>query len=95
MPRTRPPYPPEFRQEAVRLVRSSGKPIVEVARELGIAGETLRSWVKQAQVDAGDRPGLSTAESARIRQLERENAELRRANAILRTASAFFASMSG
>ena len=48
MPRTRAPYPPEFRQEAVRLVRSSGKPIVQLARELGISGETLRSWVKQA-----------------------------------------------
>jgi len=58
---------------------------------LGINADTLRGWVKQAQIDAGARPGVSTAEAARVRQLEKENAELRRANAILRTASAFFA----
>jgi transposase len=62
-----------------------------IGDQLGINADTLRGWVKQAQVDAGDRPGTKTAESARVRELERENAELRRANAILRTASAFFA----
>jgi len=66
-----------------------------VGEQLGINTDTLRGWVKQAQVDAGQRPGTTTADAARIRQLERENAELRRANAILRTASAFFAAELG
>jgi transposase len=66
-----------------------------IGEELGINSDTLRGWVKQAQVDSGKRRGLSGADATRIRQLERENAELRRANAILRTASAFFASELG
>jgi len=91
-------YPDELRQRAVRLVLdvaeedgSVTKACRRIGEQLGINVDTLRGWVKQAQVDAGAKPGLTTAESARIRQLERENVELRRANAILRTASAFFA----
>jgi len=66
-----------------------------IGEELGINSDTLRGWVKRAQVDSGKRPGTTSGDAARIRQLERENAELRRANAILRTASAFFASELG
>jgi transposase len=95
-------YPDELRERAVRLVldidEETGSITAACRRiggELGINIDTLRGWVKQAQIDSGRRPGASSADAARIRQLERENAELRRANAILRTASAFFASELG
>ncbi len=91
-------YPDEVRDRAVRLVldiaESAGSvsgACRRIGEELGINPDTLRGWVKQAQIDNGSRPGTATADAARIRQLEKENAELRRANAILRTASAFFA----
>jgi transposase len=96
-------YPDELRDRAVRLVLDlvKGQEISvtaacrKVGGELGIKADTLRGWAKQAQVDRGMRPGTSTADAARIRALERENAELRRVNAILRTASAFFAAELG
>jgi transposase len=92
-------YPPELRVRAVRMVaevrpnyESEWAAIVAVAQKLGIgAAETLRKWVRQAEVNAGGRPGVSTEESAEIRKLRREVAELRRANEILKAASAFFA----
>ncbi|WP_255491580.1 transposase [Actinotalea sp. JY-7876] len=62
-----------------------------IADQLGINPETLRNWVTQAEVDAGDRPGTTTSDALRLAELERENRELRRANAILKSASAFFA----
>jgi transposase len=65
--------------------------VTQVARQLGIGVESLRTWLRQAEIDAGERPGLSTEERERLRALERENRELRRANEILKTASAFFA----
>ena len=92
-------YPPELRERAVRMVAevsdehgSEWAAISEVARLLGVGcAETVRKWVRQAQVDAGSRVGMTTKESTELKQLKRENAELRRANAILKTASAFFA----
>ena len=91
-------YPDELRDRAVRLVMdvrdeagSLTAACQRVGEQLGINRDTLRGWAKQAEIDAGARPGVSTADAARIKALERENAELRRANAILRTASAFFA----
>jgi transposase len=80
MPRSNPPYPREFREEAVRLVRSSGRPIAE----LGIAHGTLSAWVKQAELDAGLRSdGLVTAEREELRRLRRENRILREEPEIL------------
>jgi len=65
--------------------------ITSIAEKFGMTAETLRSWVRQAETDAGKRPGVTSAEAERIKQLERENRELRRANEILKAASAFFA----
>jgi len=91
-------YSREFRERAVRLVADARAEhehewtaITSVAGKLGVSGETVRKWVRQAQVDAGARSGTTTEESAEIKRLRRENAELRRANEILKAASAFFA----
>lgn len=91
-------YTSEEKAQAVRLVRQlqaetgvKHGSVQRVADQLGYGVESVRSWVKQAEVDAGETPGVTTAEAARIRQLEQENRELRRANEILKRASAFFA----
>ena len=91
-------YNPEFRERAVRLVieqreeyASEFEAIRSVAGKLGIgSAETLRKWVRRAEVDSGARPGVTTAEHEKIKALQRENAELRRANSILKAAAAFF-----
>jgi transposase-like protein len=79
----------------VRTLRAElGTPqgtVKRVAQQLGYGVESVRSWVKQAEIDSGATPGVTTAEVARIKELEQENRELKRANAILRSASAFFA----
>ncbi len=95
MPRSRPPYPPEFRAEAVRLVKSSGETIPRIAKDLGISDQTLRNWVATDDVDAGRRSGLTSDERARMRELERENRKLREEREILRKAAAFFATETG
>ena len=91
-------FSPEVRERAIRMVREHGPEhpsqwaaITSIAEKIGCAAETLRSWVRQAERDAGQRPGLTTDERARLKQLERENFELRRANEILKKAAAFFA----
>ena len=85
-------YPDELVQRGVRLALESGRPIAEVARDLGMHPETLRRRVRQAQADSGMRPDLPTTEEREeIRRLRAENFELRRANEILKSASVFFA----
>jgi len=91
-------YPPEVRERAVALVlehqgehRSQWAAMEAIAPKFGMAAETLRCWVRRAERDRGLRPGPTGEESARIKELERENKELRRANEILKAASAFFA----
>lgn len=91
MPRTRRPYPPEFRAEAVRLVRESGKKMAEVARDLGVSTESLRHWIRQHEIDSGRREGLTTAEREELQRLRRENRVLREEREILKKAAAFFA----
>lgn len=91
-------YPVELRERAVRLVRegetaygSEWEAICAVAEMLGPTADMVRKWVRRAEIDDGSRPGVTTDERARLKQLERENFELRRANEILRSASLFFA----
>jgi transposase len=93
VPRTRPPYPAAFRAEAIELARSSGKPIPELAADLGVSGQTLRNWLHQAEVDAGrGRPDqLTTTEREELRRLRRDNQTLRQEREILKKAAAFFA----
>ncbi len=91
MPPTKPPYPPEFRREAVELVRISEKPITQVARDLGISNQTLHNWVKQADVDAGKAEGLSTDERTELRELRKRVRTLEMEKEVLKKAAAFFA----
>ena len=91
-------YSPEVRERAIRLVQehegeyeSQWAAISSVAGKIGCTAETLRKWVRQAERNQGRRPGLTTEERQRLKQLERENFELRRANEILKKASAYFA----
>lgn len=91
-------YSPELRERAVRMVvenrkdyRSEWAAFTAISKLFGMSPETLRAWVRKTEVDTGSRPGITSDERARLKQLERENKDLRRANAILKDASIFFA----
>ena len=88
--RARREFTPEFKRDAVELVRISGRPIAEIARELGIYDSTLGNWVKQDRIDRGEQDGLSTDERARLRDLERDNARLRMERDLLKRTVAFW-----
>jgi transposase len=91
MPRSRPPYPPEFRREAVQMVRA-GRSIKDVAESLGMTPQSLRNWVRQEQLDLHERDdGLTTDEREELRRLRREVARLTQERDLLKRAAAFFA----
>ncbi len=89
-------YPPELKERAVRLVFESTAEgerhgaVTRIAHQLGVGPESVRQWVRQAEIDQGLRGGLTSAERTHMKELERENRELRRANEILKSAAAFF-----
>jgi len=92
------PYPKEVRERAVRLVletrneyKTEYQALRAIGAKLGVGVESLRNWVRQAEVDAGAKPGVTSEESAQLKALKRENAELKRANDILKAAASFFA----
>jgi len=91
MPKSKPPYPSEFRDEAVRLVRSSGRPLREIAVDLDVSDQTLRNWVFASQVDAGEREGVTSAERAELVALRRRVRVLEQEREILKRAAAWFA----
>ena len=93
-------YPPELRERAMRLVAEARKEdpelslnaaVTRIGQRVGVHPDTLRGWCNRAAIDAGERPGTTTSDAARIKQLEAENRELKRANEILLAASSFFA----
>jgi len=92
VPKSHAPYPPEFRAEAVRLVREGGRTPEQLAQDLGCSGQVIRNWLRQADLDAGARcDGLTTVEREEFRRLRAENRILRMERDLLKKAAAFFA----
>jgi transposase len=91
MPKSRPPYPEEFRREAVGLIRRGERTLREASESLGVSQQTLRNWLKSEDVEAGRAEGLTGEEREELRRLRRENRVLREEREILKKAAAFFA----
>ena len=91
MPKVPPPYSMEFKREAVQLLRTSGRPVPQLASELGVSPQSLRNWRAQFDVDEGRAPGLTSDEREELRRLRRENRILAEERDILKKAAAFFA----
>jgi transposase len=89
-PRPRRQFTDEFKRDAVALVRTTGRPIAQIAQELGIYDSTLGNWVRQDRIDRGEAEGLTTEERARLAELERENARLRMERDLLKRTVAFW-----
>jgi len=85
------PHPPEFRRRAVELARQADRPLIQLARELGISRSCLQNWMRQADIDDGSRAGVSAAEKDEVAALRRENRRLEMENEILKRAAAYFA----
>lgn len=90
MPKSHPPYAPEFRSEAVQLLRSGSRTLAGLSKDLGVTEQTLRNWRKQAEINDGKREGLTTDERAELRRVRQENRVLREERDILKKAAAFF-----
>jgi transposase len=95
VPGPTPHYPPEFKREAVELYRSSERSIPKIAQELGIADESLRRWIRQHEIDAGERKGLTTEERQELSRLRREVRVLKQEREFLKEAAVFFAKNDG
>jgi transposase len=91
VPNPHPPYPPEFRAEAVRLYRESGRSLNAISKDLGVSLESLRSWVNEAKIDGGEKAGLTTEERAELSRLREESRTLRMERDLLKKAAAYFA----
>jgi transposase len=91
VPKSRPPFPPEFRSEAVKLMRDSDMPLSQLAKDLGVSQQTLRTWRRQMQVDSGEREGLTSEQLEELRRLRRENRTLQMEREVLKKAAVFFA----
>jgi transposase len=95
VPPTRPPYPQEFKEEAIRLMRFSEKPLTQISRDLDVSEQTLRNWRKQEEIDEGEREGLTTKEREELGRLRRKVRVLEQEKEVLRKATAFFAREDG